>query len=594
MENLGRLASQTATHKLGQILGLLVIPIIVLLSIYFLKAKSEIDVLSRQRAGVALAQWVISHSGPLDAQQSLQLQSLESAAGLLANQSYEVVVQHGSEATQNTGLATAYYFDNLVTASRLSLNAEAGSQALADVALQLVPAFENKLGVLAATMTTGRAAESQTLAQPTLFLMATGEVQSVLRRIEDGLNRAGVLKANELVAPMQGFIAASSALDVTAKIFANGAASTTEKQAQLDILHRITQKFSVEQVKQMQAQLLAELDRRLLSRSISLWRNLSVLMLTGLTSAIAGIGLAILMMRSTLLRLDEVELARNDAIAARGEAEGIAVRFASINADISQMNQDMALKVSQLKEAQDELVKKGRMEQLGQLIATIAHEVRNPLGAIRTTAFMIERKISDKGLGLEGHLQRINNSVNRCDTIISQLLDFARTKEVNSSPVLLDDWVAKAVREEAARLPENILIECSLGLDGEMVAIDPVRMQRALVNLLNNAAEALAGQHEREASGSQLSHHIWVSTKRVGEHAVIRIADNGPGIAAEYIKKIREPLYTTKSFGTGLGIPAVEQVVQQHKGRLEISSDIGKGAVFSIHLPMPRRGEQAA
>jgi signal transduction histidine kinase len=207
---------------------------------------------------------------------------------------------------------------------------------------------------------------------------------------------------------------------------------------------------------------------------------------------------------------------------------------------------------------------------------------------------MVERKIADKGLGLEGHMQRINNSVNRCDTIISQLLDFSRTKEVNSSPILLDDWVAKTVREEASRLQENILIECALGLDNETVFIDPARMQRAIVNLLNNASEALLGQHDNALAGTQLHYHIWVSTKRVGDYAVIRIADNGPGIAAEYIQKIREPLFTTKSFGTGLGIPAVEQVVNQHSGRLDISSDIGKGAVFSIYLPLPRRSTNAA
>jgi signal transduction histidine kinase len=319
-----------------------------------------------------------------------------------------------------------------------------------------------------------------------------------------------------------------------------------------------------------------------------------LLMISGLTSALAGIGLAVLLMRSSLQRLDEVEIARQDAVAARAEAENIAARFTAINADISRLNQDMAIKVNALNAAQDELVKKGRMEQLGQLIATIAHEVRNPLGAIRTTIFMVERKIAGKGLGLEGHLQRINNSVNRCDTIIAQLLDFSRTKDVNSSPILLDDWLAKTVREEATRLPENVLIECALGLDDQTVYIDPVRMQRAIVNLLSNASEALLGQQDRTQTGTQLHHHIWVSTKRIGDHAVIRIADNGPGIAAEYIQKIREPLFTTKSFGTGLGIPAVEQVVNQHGGRLDISSDIGKGAVFSIHLPLPRSKVEAA
>jgi signal transduction histidine kinase len=390
------------------------------------------------------------------------------------------------------------------------------------------------------------------------------------------------------------FYDAEKAVEKVAAQFANSLATLADKQNGIESMKQTATALSSNGVRMLQQRMLTDIDYRLAARSFELWRNLVLLMISGLTSALAGIGLAVLLMRSSLQRLDEVEIARQDAVAARAEAENIAVRFTAINADISRLNQDMAIKVNALNAAQDELVKKGRMEQLGQLIATIAHEVRNPLGAIRTTIFMVERKIAGKGLGLEGHLQRINNSVNRCDTIIAQLLDFSRTKDVNSSPILLDDWLAKTVREEATRLPENVLIECALGLDDQTVYIDPVRMQRAIVNLLSNASEALLGQNDRAQTGTQLHHHIWVSTKRVGDHAVIRIADNGPGIAAEYIQKIREPLFTTKSFGTGLGIPAVEQVVNQHGGRLDISSDIGKGAVFSIHLPLPRSKVEAA
>jgi signal transduction histidine kinase len=81
--------------------------------------------------------------------------------------------------------------------------------------------------------------------------------------------------------------------------------------------------------------------------------------------------------------------------------------------------------MKRLKEAQDELVKKGRMEQLGQLTATVAHELRNPLGAVRTSAFLLERKIKGKGLDVEAQIERINKGIVRCDNIITQLLDFS-------------------------------------------------------------------------------------------------------------------------------------------------------------------------
>lgn len=589
-----RLASHTAAHKLVQIMGLLVIPIVVLLTLYFVKSKSEIDVLTQERAGVALAQWVLSSPEKLSPAQAKKLQQMESAAGLLPIEGAGHSRLGKNPVIGQNETTSRAYFARVGMASRVMLDAEQDVQSLATVAFELAPTFAAKLDVLAKSTANSQVADIKTLPQASLFLLAAGDVQAILRRIEDDLQGAGHSGSKEIKAALAMFHDANAAIDKVATQFANAAATTTDKQGSLDRLKQTSNALSLTGVGNLQRHALQKIDLGLSLRLNSLWRNLALLMVAGLTSAMAGIGLAVLMIRSSLQRLDEVEIARQDAVAARAEAENIAVRFTAINADISRLNQDMALKVNELKAAQDELVKKGRMEQLGQLIATIAHEIRNPLGAIRTTIFMVERKIADKGLGLEGHLQRINNSVNRCDTIISQLLDFSRTKEVNSTPILLDDWIAKSVREEAARLPENVLIECALGLDGEVVNIDPVRMQRAMVNLLNNASEALLGQTDRAAIGTQLHHHIWVSTKRLGDHAVIRVADNGPGIAAEYIQKIREPLFTTKSFGTGLGIPAVEQIVNQHGGRLDISSDIGKGAVFSIHLPLSRRREHAA
>lgn len=582
-----RLASQTAAHKLVQIMGLLVIPIVVLLTLYFIKSKSEIDVLTQQRAGVALAQWVLGAPDNLSPADLKKLAQLETAAGLATRNTQNPV-------SKKSEIVSRSYFSRVGKTSRALLDSEQDVQSQAAVAFDLAPAYSQKLSALAATSVSSQIVEINSLKQASLFLLAAGDVQSVLRRIENELGVARVLDSAEVKAALVIFYETEKAIKKVAAQFADPHASVADKQSSLDTLKRVSMTLTETGVGGLQSRMLKNIDNRMHIRSNGLWRNLGLLMFAGLTSALAGIGLAVLMMRSSLQRLDEVEVARRDAVAARAEAESIAVRFSAINADISRLNQDMATKVNELKAAQEELIKKGRMEQLGQLIATIAHEVRNPLGAIRTTVFMVERKIADKGLGLEGHLQRINNSVNRCDTIISQLLDFSRTKEVNSSPILLDDWVAKTVREEAARLQENILIECALGLDNETVNIDPARMQRAIVNLLNNASEALLGQHDQASAGTLLHHHIWVSTKRVGDHAVIRIADNGPGIAAEYIRKIREPLFTTKSFGTGLGIPAVEQVVNQHGGRLDISSDIGKGAVFSIYLPLPRRSKDAA
>ena len=269
-----------------------------------------------------------------------------------------------------------------------------------------------------------------------------------------------------------------------------------------------------------------------------------------------------------------------------------------INDEVSRLNRELAENMQRLKEAQDELVKKGRMEQLGQLTATVAHELRNPLGAVRTSAFLVERKLKGKGLDVDVQLDRINKGVIRCDNIITQLLDFSRTRQLNCQPADLDQWLLQVLDEEAKKLPAAITITCDLGLEAQQVPFDPSRLQRAIVNLITNASEALVGQGDDSSKFARPDPNITVSTRLRDGGAVVTVADNGPGIPPEVLARIREPLFTTKSFGTGLGVPAIENIATQHGGRLDISSIPGQGAVFTLWLPLvtPRRedGEAAA
>jgi signal transduction histidine kinase len=329
-------------------------------------------------------------------------------------------------------------------------------------------------------------------------------------------------------------------------------------------------------------------------RQSNLSKKMNYMILASLASILIGLGLAIAMFQSTLKRLDDVELAKKDADLARDEAEDMAQRFSGMNDDMVRVNSELAGNMQMLKDAQDALVKKGRMEQMGQLTATIAHELRNPLGAVRTSAFLIERKIKDKGMGVESQLLRINNGITRCDNIITQLLDFSRTKQLSARSADLDQWLAKTIEEEAKQLPSAVAIDCLLGLDGHEVPFDPSRLQRAVINLVSNASEAMVGNGEDPSRFAVAEPRILISTKIKNGFAVITVKDNGPGISEENLVKIREPLFTTKSFGTGLGLPAVEQIASQHGGTLEITSELGKGAAFTIRLPLNAIDEEAA
>ena len=267
-----------------------------------------------------------------------------------------------------------------------------------------------------------------------------------------------------------------------------------------------------------------------------------------------------------------------------------------INEEVSRLNRELASNVRKLSDAQDELIKKGRMEQLGQLTATVAHELRNPLGAVRTSAFLLERKLKDKGMGVEAQLDRINKGIVRCDNIITQLLDFSRTRQLQCQPGDLDAWLTGVVEEEAKKLPAHLSVELLLGLDGQTVPFDPSRMERAVINMINNAVEAMIGSAEQTAARGVTGPKLTISTFMKKGHISLRVVDNGPGIAPEVLTRIREPLFTTKSFGTGLGVPAIEQIAVQHGGRLDIRSEVGVGSAFTVWLPttLVQNNEKAA
>lgn len=322
-------------------------------------------------------------------------------------------------------------------------------------------------------------------------------------------------------------------------------------------------------------------------------RTLSTLLMS-IATVFLGLGSAIAMYRSTLRHLDEVEASKSVAEDARIQAEQMSKQVSKINEDMVRVNGELATNMQMLKDAQDALVKKGRMEQMGQLTATIAHELRNPLGAVRTSAFLIERKIKGKELGIEPQIARINNGVTRCDDIITQLLDFSRSKKLACRSENLDNWLEKIITEEANQLPAVVAIDCLLGMKDVEVPFDPSRLQRAIINLVSNASEAMVGNGEDASRFTTAAPRITITTKMSDGFALIAIKDNGMGILPENLEKIREPLFTTKSFGTGLGLPAVDQIVIQHGGILEITSEPGKGATFTIKLPLHSSVEQAA
>jgi len=255
---------------------------------------------------------------------------------------------------------------------------------------------------------------------------------------------------------------------------------------------------------------------------------------------------------------------------------------------------DLGTDITGQKKLQEEVVRKSKQAQLGQLTSTVAHEIRNPLGTVKTGTYLIQKKIEKNAsdLDLSAQFRRINNGIKRCDTIITELLDFSRSGIVNAKSVELDSWVKEIVDEEAGNVSEKVDIQCDLGLDGQMASIDSNQLRRVLVNLINNAAEAMVGKGNDVIENPTEAPKIEISTRLVDSNIEISVSDNGPGILPEHLEKIREPLFTTKSFGVGLGIPAVDKVLENHGGGLRIETAVGNGTKMISWFPVDAAREK--
>lgn len=235
----------------------------------------------------------------------------------------------------------------------------------------------------------------------------------------------------------------------------------------------------------------------------------------------------------------------------------------------------------ELEEAQGELLRREKLATLGRLMATVSHELRNPLGTIATSLYTIRRAIADAGLHTaERAAERAERNVHRCGRIIEELLDFARSRAPQYSEVDFDAWLLQVLEEYA--LPDGITLSTDLHAPTR-VAMDTDRMQRCVINLLDNAVHALC---ETEESPAVSCNAIAVSSGVEEAFVVLRIADNGPGIEESEREHVFEPLYSTRSFGVGLGLPIVRQTVEQHAGRVWLEATPGGGTTAVMRIPL--------
>jgi signal transduction histidine kinase len=205
---------------------------------------------------------------------------------------------------------------------------------------------------------------------------------------------------------------------------------------------------------------------------------------------------------------------------------------------------------------------------IGQIAATVGHELRNPLASIRNSMEMVRQQTTGKALNVERALDRIDRNTERCASIISDLLNFARKKDLDREPTAIAAWLAETLDEHT--LPERI-------------PVDRQKLRQIVVNLVDNAAQAMMDPQWEAAEGQ--ARRITVRTENADQGVRLSIIDNGPGMPADVLARIFEPLFTTKTSGIGLGMPIVQQLVEMHQGTIAVDSTVGQGTTIRIWLP---------
>ncbi len=230
-------------------------------------------------------------------------------------------------------------------------------------------------------------------------------------------------------------------------------------------------------------------------------------------------------------------------------------------------------RTKELKDAQEELVRKEKLAILGQLAGGVGHDLRNPLGAIKNAAYFLNMVLKEPDPEVKETLEILEKEVGTSEAIISSLLDFARAK----SPTKRKISVNEILQETLSRItvPENVEVVQELDETLPKSLVDPDQLGQVFGNIILNGIQAMT-------EGGQLT--IKSEAPAPGRVSVF-ITDTGVGIPEEQLEKLFEPLYTTRAKGIGLGLAIVKTLVEGHRGTIEVESEPGKGSTFTVKLP---------
>jgi signal transduction histidine kinase len=234
----------------------------------------------------------------------------------------------------------------------------------------------------------------------------------------------------------------------------------------------------------------------------------------------------------------------------------------------------------QLRSSFEQLKRADRLSAVGQLAASLAHEIRNPLGSIEGAIDIVERTPNEERR--HEFLAVIRKETRRLNGLLTNLLDFARPRAPQMREARIDSIVKSVVDLTAhAAQQRGIRLESRIPTDIPTVECDAEQMTQALLNITLNALQVTP-------SGATVS----LSAQRQDDFVLMRVSDEGSGIDEANLERIFDPFYTTKEGGTGLGLPISHQILTQHEGHITFERNPEKGMTFTLSLPLRQNTNQ--
>jgi signal transduction histidine kinase len=236
-------------------------------------------------------------------------------------------------------------------------------------------------------------------------------------------------------------------------------------------------------------------------------------------------------------------------------------------------------------EMENQILQSEKLAVIGKLVASISHEVKNPLSIINQSAYSLKRKVNklckENAEEIIAGLDRIEKSVYRANDIVERLLNFTKPYYSKIESINIKDVIEEAIKLSFLQAKRSD-ISISKRLSNAYVKGDRNALIQLFINILINAIESI------EDKGSISIRTYKDKSKGV---AVIKIRDTGVGIPSQYLDKIFEPFFTTKESGTGLGLAVVYRIVESHGGKIYVESEEGKGTEFTVELPLNKEEE---